>query len=266
LIYDNYLQKAEWQGIHNHGCEDFVAFDNQLVDQTHGLQGVAYAGSEPSRFEGQIYLNNTVLDTRKYAAAITIADGALFVGNRIGGTHGGGNDIVRIWGNTSEATVYGNSIAVTTPLDAERIVRIYDLTGPNTDYYVGRNSVDGIANDHVVTEQTSGSAGPTPALPAAPEDVRVTASQGGTWLTWSFGSDPHDSFEVEHSLDGVSYEPVAFRPPVRQSVTLELPSNPNYEPFNPLEYFLSGIDSGWVRIRANYRLGSSPWVTLPVAD
>ncbi|MEM9070597.1 MAG: right-handed parallel beta-helix repeat-containing protein [Myxococcota bacterium] len=261
LIYDNVLESAEWQGIHNHGCHDFIAFDNLLVDQTHGLQGVAYSyGSMPRfRFTGQMYINNEIRNTRTYIAAIDKADDARFIGNRVTGTYARSNDMMRVFGSSSGATVYGNRVDVSTAFQADGIVRIFDATGPNDAYYVGRNFVDGVRTDAVLFSGRGSGPGAPVEAPPAPVDVRLEPSTEGAWLTWDFGEDPHDSFEVEVD-SGDGWTPRAFRPPASNAMARTLENNDAYEGFNAREYFLRNFAGDRVRIRANNRLASSDWV------
>jgi hypothetical protein len=86
-----------------------------------------------------------------------------------------------------------------------------DVSGPvyirvmDTDHTQGNRSLDTVYVDHMYIESSTGNA-----PPGAPSDLRaLTMSASEIDLSWIDNSSNEDGFQIERSLDGINWDPIA---------------------------------------------------------
>ena len=267
LLYDNWGRDiALWFADHNHGCDQYLSFNNLVETSRYAFSGSSFNTADYGQIYNQWYLNNTALDTRLESSLDLSPTGFAFTaGHYLDGFYTIGNIARRTDGKTHRSATfrakgrYGGLGGVYTWNEIHGPAETPHLKAINNPTMVAaHNTIDG---DPM---QVSGSYDDTAsqyAAPQPPTDLQAAPTAEGVELTWRYPeSETHDSFYVEWSADGSSsWQRVAFTPPNNGIFDFDAPTNPHWEPYDPLRWVDRDHRDGFYRIRANNGDKTSDW-------
>lgn len=258
IIRDNVVRHSPvWTGIMNHGGVRILILDNEVYDADF-LYANVWNGDRPSHDTS--FINNYGESGPRNSLQLAGPDGELTLGLRVIGNRFKNASYMFTW-NSGDGVISWNEMSEVGSYNGNAL-RLMKTTRSTV---VAHNDFDGSTISYEADYQP-----PQPSTtPESPQGLQAVRSGDRATLTWDYSSaETHDSFYIEQRVTNGQWERLAFRPPNDPMWRFDAPSNPEWVPFDPLKYVVSGLDPNKTyefRIRANNGEAFSGWSATAAA-